>query len=114
MIKTANRMVAQQKIFQKDAENLIRAIVSVDKVIGVVNFPINIEVSDVLSPGQDIQVEFHKRELPDGIQEKIQERERARQEKNFALADHIRDELLAQGVVLEDTKDGVRWKIIKK
>jgi cysteinyl-tRNA synthetase len=114
MIKTANRMVAQEKISQKDAENLIRSIASINKVLGVVNFPNNIEVSDVVSLGEDIQVDFQKRQLPDDIQEKIQERERARQKKNFALADQIRDELLAQGVALDDTKDGVRWKIIKK
>jgi cysteinyl-tRNA synthetase len=40
----------------------------------------------------------------------IAERNRARKTKNFARADAIRNELLDQGVVLEDTKDGVRWK----
>jgi cysteinyl-tRNA synthetase len=79
-----------------------------------VSFPKNIQVSEVLSPGKDIQVDFHRRKLPDEIQRKIQEREKARQEKNFALADRIREELLSRGIALEDTKDGVRWKFIKK
>jgi cysteinyl-tRNA synthetase len=114
MIKTANKMVSQEKIFQSDAENLIKSIASINKVLGVVSFPVNIEVSDAVGPGEDIRVDFHKRQLPDDIQLKIQERERARREKNFALADQIRDELLTHGIALEDTKDGVRWKIIKK
>jgi cysteinyl-tRNA synthetase len=42
---------------------------------------------------------------------KVRDRERARNEKNFPLADRIRRELAAAGVFLEDTKDGVRWKI---
>lgn len=114
MIKTANRMMAQEKIFQNDAENLIKSIASINKVLGVVSFPKNIQVNEVLSPGKDIQVDFRKRELPDEILRKIREREKARKEKNFALADRIREELFSQGIALEDTKDGVRWKVIKK
>lgn len=40
----------------------------------------------------------------------IEERTNARKEKNFARADEIRDELLAKGIVLEDTRDGVKFK----
>lgn len=44
------------------------------------------------------------------IDELIEKREVARANKDFALADKIRDELKAQGIILEDTKQGVRWK----
>ncbi|HHT64885.1 MAG TPA: cysteine--tRNA ligase [Clostridiales bacterium] len=44
------------------------------------------------------------------IEELIEKREQARAEKNWALADSIRDELKKQGIVLEDTPQGVRWK----
>jgi len=44
------------------------------------------------------------------IEALIAERNQARKAKNFARADQIRKELLERGVVLEDTKDGVRWK----
>jgi cysteinyl-tRNA synthetase len=44
------------------------------------------------------------------IEELIEKREQARKEKNWALADSIRDELKKQGIVLEDTPQGVRWK----
>jgi cysteinyl-tRNA synthetase len=40
----------------------------------------------------------------------IAERQQARKDKNFARADQIRDELLAKGIILEDTREGVRWK----
>ena len=44
------------------------------------------------------------------IEEKIAARTAAKQEKNFARADEIRAELLEAGIVLEDTREGVRWK----
>jgi cysteinyl-tRNA synthetase len=44
------------------------------------------------------------------IQALIDERNAARKARNFARADQIRKELLEKSVVLEDTKDGVRWK----
>ena len=44
------------------------------------------------------------------IEDKIKQRTRARQEKNFQLADAIRDELKAKGIVLIDTPEGTRWK----
>ncbi|MDH4218148.1 MAG: cysteine--tRNA ligase [Candidatus Aminicenantes bacterium] len=114
MIKKANRLMVQGEVFQTDAENLIRSIASINKVLGTVSFPINIKVSGALSVGEDVEFEFLERQLPPEIWQKIQEREKARQDKNFALADKIRDELLAQGIALEDTKDGVRWKIVRK
>jgi cysteinyl-tRNA synthetase len=40
----------------------------------------------------------------------IEERAAAKKAKNFARADQIRQELLEQGIILEDTKSGVRWK----
>ena len=40
----------------------------------------------------------------------IEERQQARKSKNFARADEIRDELLAKGIVLKDTREGVKWE----
>ncbi len=52
-----------------------------------------------------------KEELPDSeVERLIEERQAARREKNFARADEIRNELLAKGIVLEDTREGVKWK----
>ncbi|AUS10315.1 cysteine--tRNA ligase [Laceyella sacchari] len=44
------------------------------------------------------------------IEALIAERQQARKERNFQRADEIRDQLLARGIVLEDTPQGVRWK----
>lgn len=44
------------------------------------------------------------------IEDLIAQRQAARKEKNFARADEIRNELLEKGIVLEDTREGVKWK----
>ena len=55
----------------------------------------------------------HKREeaQEDEIIKKIAQRNKARQDKNYALADQIRKELEDKGIILEDTKDGkTTWR----
>ncbi|MBI4656785.1 MAG: cysteine--tRNA ligase [Elusimicrobia bacterium] len=52
-------------------------------------------------------------ELPAETASLIDERDRARKNKDFKKADEIRKELLEKGVAVEDTPRGVRWKIIK-
>ena len=44
------------------------------------------------------------------IEALIEKRQQARKNKDFALADQIRDDLLARGIILEDTREGVKWK----
>jgi cysteinyl-tRNA synthetase len=52
-----------------------------------------------------------RREMLDAeIQALIDERQDARHRRDFARGDEIRDELAARGIILEDTRDGVRWK----
>ncbi len=48
--------------------------------------------------------------LDSDIESLIEERQAARKAKNFARADEIRDILAAQGIILEDTREGVKWK----
>jgi len=64
-----------------------------DELTGVLGLVYNREKEDI-----DIE-----------IKHKIEERNRARAEKDFATADAIRDELKAQGIILEDTPQGVKW-----
>ena len=48
--------------------------------------------------------------LDEEIEKLIQERQDARKNKNFARADEIRNLLIDKGIILEDTREGVRWK----
>ena len=49
--------------------------------------------------------------LEDEVEELIEQRQQARKNRDFALADKIRDDLKARGIVLEDTPQGVRWRL---
>ena len=52
--------------------------------------------------------------LDAALEQLIAERENARRARDFATADRIRDELRDRGVVLEDSRDGVRWKLVHR
>jgi cysteinyl-tRNA synthetase len=55
---------------------------------------------------------IHKLGIPEEeILKSIEERNRNRKEKNYKRADEIRNDLLAKGIILEDTPDGTLWKI---
>ena len=53
---------------------------------------------------------FDQKPLPLRLRKLIEEREIARVDKSYERADALRRKLLDQGVVLEDTSNGVRWK----
>jgi len=94
MIREVNSLIAKNKVFSQDAEKLTNLIHSIDSILGVL---------------PEEKEEF----LPAEITKKIEEREKARKDKDFESADRIRDELLDLGIILEDTKDRVRWKRVK-
>ena len=63
-------------------------------------------LTDVLG----LKVEKKEEILDEDIEKLIAERQQARKDRNFARADEIRDELLAKGIILKDTREGVKWK----
>ena len=65
-----------------------------------------VALSDVLG----LIVERKEENLDAEIEKMIEERQAARKARDFKRADEIRDELLAQGIILEDTREGVKWK----
>ncbi len=62
----------------------------------------------------NLTIPFEEKEIDDElssyVEGKIEERKAAKKEKDFAKADAIRNELLEKGIVLEDTREGVKWK----
>ncbi|MGA2586535.1 MAG: cysteine--tRNA ligase [Candidatus Aminicenantales bacterium] len=94
-VKKINVLIKQEKLLADDAKDALSFVYSLNEVLAI------------LPPKQEPS-------LPDALLPKIRERERARKDRNFKLADQLRKELEEAGVVLEDTKDGVRWKIVKK
>lgn len=94
LIRSANSGLAEGRIAREDALGLRSAVEAMNDVL------------ELLPPRKEVKLE-------ERVLERIDERERARRAKDFALADKIRVELLAEGIVLEDTREGVRWKLVK-
>ncbi|PKL74646.1 MAG: cysteine--tRNA ligase, partial [Candidatus Melainabacteria bacterium HGW-Melainabacteria-1] len=93
-IHTMNSLIDEERIFLSDADCILNALKKVDSVFGFIFFGDRKAGVDTAR-----------------IESLIEERQRARKEKNFARSDEIRDTLLAEGIVLEDTREGVRWKV---
>ena len=68
-------------------------------------FDLMVKLTDVLG----LIVVKEEEMLAEDIEALIAERQAARKAKNFARADEIRDELLAKGIILKDTREGVKW-----
>jgi len=91
-VKEINKLIDEQKLSVKDAEKILVFLKKIDVVLGV--------------------MKFEEEKLPKELMLLIEEREKARKEKNWGKSDEIRNELLKKGIQLDDTKDGVRWKKI--
>ncbi|MBU5485010.1 cysteine--tRNA ligase [Clostridium sp. MSJ-11] len=75
---------------------------------------INFSLSIIRELGEPLGIaqKTTKLDLEKDIEDLVNKRQQARKDKNWALADEIRDELKNMGIVLEDTPQGVRWKKI--
>ena len=90
-VRETNSSMAAGAIKSEDKALLLAAIDRFDSVFGVFG-------------------EAKKEMLDSDIQALIDERQAARKAKNFARSDEIRNQLTELGIILEDTKDGVRWR----
>jgi cysteinyl-tRNA synthetase len=86
-----------QPISEAEARAGQAGLEQVDRVLGVLRLA---EREQAVDPG-----------LAEWVEERLAARRTARQSRDFALADRIRDELSARGVVVEDTPTGARWKL---
>lgn len=82
-----------------DRDSALDALAAIDQVLGL------LEVADAERTVDD--------DLAVWVESMIQERVEARAARDFARADAIRDELAEKGVVLEDSAEGTRWKIVR-
>ena len=89
--REVNTVLARRQLPAENQREILAAIERIDSVLNIFG--------------------EHQREMLDSeIQTLIDERQDARHRRDFARADQIRDELAERGIILEDTKDGVRWK----
>jgi cysteinyl-tRNA synthetase len=91
LVKFANTTVATGESSKAYAEKLYETLAKLTDVLGII-------------------IKEDKGLLDEDIEKLIQERQDARKAKNFARADEIRNMLSDMGIILEDTRKGVRWK----
>lgn len=119
-IKSFDALVAKYEAAMEDDFNTADAISAIFEMVKAANIHVTenstatfrdqvlseiIKLCDVLG----IKTEKKEELLDDEIQTLIDERQAARKAKNFARADEIRDELLSKGIILKDTREGVKW-----
>jgi cysteinyl-tRNA synthetase len=91
LVREVNTAMAERQITASERSSVLDAISKFDAVLGIFG-------------------EEESEQLDEEIEALVQEREQARRDRNFARSDEIRDELAAKGIILEDTKEGVRWR----
>lgn len=91
MVREVNILMAAGPLAPAGRDAVLDAIAKFDSVLGI------------FGPEDD-------KILDEEIEALIAERTAARQNRDFARSDEIRDLLIEKGIILEDTKDGVRWK----
>ncbi|MBI5398318.1 cysteine--tRNA ligase [Candidatus Woesearchaeota archaeon] len=92
LMRKINTLLATDAISPSDARKTKVAMLGFDSVLGVMH--------------------HEKGHIDEEIEALIEKREKAREKKNFKLADKIRDDLLKQGIQLDDTLHGAKWKRI--
>lgn len=120
-IKTAEMLVKKYEAAMEDDFNTADAVSAIFELVKLANQTANNDSSaDYIGHIKDIIIKLcdvlgiitcRKEEILDSdIEKLIEERQNARKNKDFAKADAIRGELLEKGIILEDTREGVKWK----
>jgi cysteinyl-tRNA synthetase len=118
MVRAANSAADAGTLGQKNADEILRVLTMFDGVFGVlVDRDAELTRAALTWAEAEGRIGEASPELvaqmglsDDEIEALVAERTAAKKARNFARADAIRVELTAKGVVIEDSKDGVRWK----
>jgi len=118
LVRAANTAIDEGRLFSAERDAILAILKDFDIVFDVLDDhdeePTRRAIEWAQRSGReaDIAPELLAREslTDEAIEALIAERTEAKKQRNFARADQIRNELAEKGVILEDTKDGVRWK----
>jgi cysteinyl-tRNA synthetase len=92
MVREINALCDAGHIGKEEAQQVLETMKRFNQVLGVLSF------------------EKQHEEIPKELEEALAKRQEARKQKNWALADSLRDFILGRGYVIEDTPEGVRLK----
>ncbi|MBS7008267.1 cysteine--tRNA ligase [Anaerostipes sp.] len=116
----AGRLAAKFEEAMEDDFNTADAISAIFEIVKLSNTTVKdgsaayakklLEMLETLCGVLGIETKQDEEMLDEEIEQLIEERQQARKDKNFKRADEIRDELLEKGIVLKDTREGVKWK----
>jgi len=121
MLRAVNSAADLSRLTQADADATLALLAKFDSIFAVIEDHDAEQTRAALAWAEaegrmadvspEVLAKFGSNSLSDSaIDELVAERTLAKKQRNFARADAIRNELLEQGIVLEDSKDGVRWK----
>ena len=96
-VREVNKLMDNNKLSRGEAEQVYELMMRFDKVLGVIG-----------------EVKKEEGKLPKEAEELIRKREEARKVRDWETADKIRERLKAMGVIVEDTPQGVKWRIEKR
>ncbi len=93
LVRELNRRIDAQRLSTDDARRALDMLADLDQVLAI-------------GPGAEA-------ELPADLQALLDERARVRAARDWAASDRLRDELLGRGILVEDTRDGQRWRRVE-
>jgi cysteinyl-tRNA synthetase len=96
MVRVVNGLCDAREISSEDATQILDTLKQFDQVLGILSFKEKVE------------------QVPESLKQALEKREQARKDRDWALADTLRDYILSQGYLIEDTPQGRRLKKIQK
>ena len=121
MIRKVNTALDVQEVSQDDVKPLLAALDKFDEIFGVLKDDDQPKMQSILewarAEGREKEISPELLEIAgssqltdEQVNQKLSEMEAARKSRNFKSSDAIRAELTAAGIIVENTKDGVRWR----